>query len=79
MEKIESVPCVPCAGQGFKYEQITGHETTCRACLGAGEVYPCEAFSSTRPAAFRNRVCDGCHATERQHELIRKYDELANA
>lgn len=79
MAKIESVPCVPCAGKGIKRESITGVEHECKACEGSGMIFPCEAFSSSHPAVFRNRTCDTCYATEKQHELIKNYEELTNA
>lgn len=70
MATIETIPCVPCVGKGTRYQNVTGNYIECKACEGSGEVYPCEAFTSSRPAAFRNRTCDNCHATEKQHELL---------
>lgn len=73
---IETVPCVPCAGQGVKRQQVTGKDIECKACEGKGEIYPCEAFNSVRPDAFRNRTCDTCHATEKQHELLAELKKI---
>lgn len=70
MATIETIPCVPCLGKGIRYQNVSGRHIECDVCKGSGEVYPCESFSSARPAAFRNRTCDTCHATERQHELL---------
>ena len=70
MATIETIPCVPCAGKGTRYQNVTGRDINCDACEGSGQVYPCEAFTSSRSTAFRNRTCDNCYATEKQHELL---------
>ncbi len=66
---MEPVRCDACAGKGFTTNQFNGNEDDCRVCEGTGTVVPCENFSSSKPAAFRNRKCDGCHATENQHKI----------
>lgn len=66
---MDPVSCDACSGKGFKINQFNENEETCRVCDGSGEVIPCENFNSDRPAAFRNRKCNGCHATEKQHKV----------
>ena len=64
-----SVPCNNCSGKGFKINQFNGNEENCRVCFGEGEIIPCDSFNSDKSPAFRNRKCNGCHATENQHKI----------
>lgn len=64
-----SVPCNTCAGKGYKINQFNRNEDECRICDGSGQVIPCGSFVSDKPAAFRNRKCQHCHATEDQHKI----------
>jgi DnaJ-class molecular chaperone len=66
----QTVSCDNCSGKGFKVNQFNGNEDDCRVCEGSGRVIPCDNFSSNKPAVFRNRKCNGCHATEEQHKTM---------
>jgi RecJ-like exonuclease len=64
-----AVPCNNCSGKGYIINQFNQHENECRTCEGTGNVIPCDNFSSSKSSAWRNRQCDGCHATENQHKI----------
>lgn len=66
------IPCSTCQGSGFKLNQFTGNESTCTECY-EGIITVCIAFTSDRPAAFRNRTCNTCNATEIQHSFVAEY------
>lgn len=66
---MESVRCEACSGKGFKINQFNGNEDDCRVCEGSGLVIPCDNFNSDQSPVFRNRKCNGCHATENQHKV----------
>jgi len=76
MTEITSIPCTSCKSTGQVINQFTKDYDTCRACRGEGEIFPCDTFTSRRPPAMRNRPCDNCHATERQHELLAELKEI---
>jgi len=66
---MDAVNCNACSGKGVKINQFNLNEDVCRTCDGSGQVIPCENFSSDQSPAFRNRKCNGCHATEKQHKV----------
>lgn len=76
MTEITSIPCTSCRAKGEIINQFNGNYEDCRPCRGMGEIYPCEQFFSRKPAAMRNRPCDNCHATERQHALLVELNEV---
>lgn len=68
--KIESIPCDTCKSTGEIYNHVTGGYSKCRICKGECEIFPCDGFVSTGPSVMRNRPCNNCHATKRQHEQL---------
>lgn len=73
---IKSIPCDVCKATGEIFNHVSGRHSTCRACRGTTEIFPCERFSSTGHPAMRNRPCDTCHATKRQHDLLVELNAL---
>jgi RecJ-like exonuclease len=67
---IKSIPCDACKASGEIYNHVSGRYSKCRACQGEREIFPCDGFVSSGPAAMRNRPCNNCLATKRQHELL---------
>lgn len=73
---IKSIPCDACKATGEIFNHVSDKYSMCRACRGEREIFPCAGFVSNGPAAMRNRPCNNCHATKRQHDQLSELNAL---